>query len=243
MVYKACVRVNGFLAAIFCSLVALAAAPPASAAGLIYVNRCAAGCTVTPGVDNAIAGTSIIPNSMSSLSAFAHGDAVFSSTVTCLRSLFARYDVEVITANPGAVPRREMMLAGNAAQLGQPAGALGVAPSGSSADNRIAFAFANDIGADPDKLCWIAAAQLGELYGLEPEYHCPDVTSYFSGPTGCGLKTFADFDAPCGTYSAKATCSDTGGQPTQNSAALLALRAGLSDRLFLNEFEQPRPAP
>jgi len=48
---------------------------------------------------------------MSSLSAFAHGDAVFSDTVTCLRSLFARYDVDVITANPGAVARREMMLA------------------------------------------------------------------------------------------------------------------------------------
>ena len=243
MVYKACVRVNGLLAAITCSIVALAAAPPASAAGLIYVNRCAAGCTVTPGVDNAIAGTSIIPNSTSNLSAFAHGDAVFSETVSCLRSLFARYDVNVITANPGAVARREMMLAGTAAQLGQPAGVPGVAPSGSSADNRIAFAFANDIGADPDKLCWIAAGQLGELYGLEPEYHCPDVTSYFSGPDGCGLKTFADFDAPCGTFSAKPTCSDTGGQPTQNSAALLAARAGLSDRIFLNEFEQARPAP
>ena len=136
-----------------------------------------------------------------------------------------------------------MMLAGTAAQLGQPAGTPGVAPSGSSTDNRIAFAFANDIGADADKLCWIAASQLGELYGLEPEYYCPDVMSYLSGPNGCGLKTFADFDAPCGTYSAKSTCSETGGQPTQNSAALLAVRAGLSDRIFLNEFEQPRPAP
>ena len=105
MVYKACVRVDGFLAALIGSIVALAATAPASAAGLIYVNRCAAGCTVTPGVDNAIAGTSIIPNSTSNLSAFAHGDAVFSETVSCLRSLFARYDVNVITANPGAVAR------------------------------------------------------------------------------------------------------------------------------------------
>ena len=240
MVNNACVRVNSYVAAIICSIAALAAAPPAPAAGLIYVNRCAAGCTVTPGFDNAIAGKSSIPISTSNLSAFAHGDAVFSDTVICLRSLFARYDVNVITANPGAVARREMMLAGTAAQLGQPAGVPGVAPSGSSADNRIAFAFANDIGADADKLCWIAASQLAVLYGLEAEYHCPDVTSYLSG---CGLKTFADFDAPCGTYSAKATCSDTGGQPTQNSAALLAARAGLSDRLFLNEFEQARPAP
>ena len=101
----------GFAAAIVCTLIALAATQDVVASGLIYVNRCAAGCTVTPGFDNAITGTSSIPNSMSSLSAFAHGDAVFSDTVTCLRSLFARYDVDVITANPGAVARREMMLA------------------------------------------------------------------------------------------------------------------------------------
>ncbi len=242
MVSNACVCMNGTLTAIIC-MIAFAAASPASAGGLIYVNRCAAGCTVTPGADNAITGKSSIPDSTSNLSAFAHGDAVFTSTVVCLRSLFARYDVEVITANPGAVARREMMLAGTAAQLGLPSGVAGVAPSGSSTDNRIAFAFANDIGADADKLCWIAASQLGELYGLEPEYYCPDVMSYFSGPSGCGLKTFADFDAPCGTFSAAPTCSNTGGQPTQNSAALLAVRAGLSDRVFLNEFEQPRPAP
>ena len=236
-------QVSGIATAFVCTLITLAAGQSVIASGLIYVNRCAGGCTVTPGPDNAIAGTSIIPSVTSNLSAFAHGDAVFSDTVSCLRSLFARYDVEVITVHPGAVARREMMLAGNATQLGLSSGTGGVAPGGSAADNRIAFAFANDIGADADKLCWIAAAQLGALYGLEAEYYCPDVTSYFYGVNGCGLKTFANFDAPCGTFSAKPTCSDTGGQPTQNSAALLTVRAGLSDRVFLSEFEQPRPAP
>jgi hypothetical protein len=181
MVNNACVRVNSYVAAIICSIAALAAAPPAPAAGLIYVNRCAAGCTVTPGFDNAIAGKSSIPISTSNLSAFAHGDAVFSDTVICLRSLFARYDVNVITANPGAVARREMMLAGNATQLGLSPGTAGVAPGGSAADNRIAFAFANDIGADADKLCWIAASQTSGTVWARAEYHCPDVTSYLSG--------------------------------------------------------------
>ena len=245
MVKKVCVRVNGFLAATICSIVALAAIPSASAGGLIYVNRCAGGCTVKQGFDDAINGFSSIPTAgTSNLSEFAHGDPTFNETVSCLRSLFARYDVEVITAHPGAVPRREMMLAGTATQLGAQPGVLGVAPRyGMISDNAIAFAFANDIGADPDRLCWIAAQQLSFLYGLEVEYYCPDVTSYFSGNDGCGLKRFADFDAPCGTFSAEATCSNSGGQPTQNSAALLAVRAGLSDRVFLNEFELPRPAP
>jgi hypothetical protein len=155
------------------------------------------------------------------------------------RSLFARYDVEVITANPGAVARREMMLAGNAAQLGQPVGSLGVAPTGSASDNRIAFAFANDIGADPDKLCWVAAQQLGFLYALDYEFYCPDI---MSASIGCGLKSFTDLAEPCGYDMATPTCP-TGGQSTQNTAALLGGRAGLSDRIFLNEFELPRPAP
>lgn len=240
MVTKACVHLNNFVAAAIGSIIALTATSVA-ASGLIYVNRCAAGCTVTPGFDNAITGTSSIPSNVSNLSAFAHGDAVFSDTVSCLRSLFARYDVDVILSNPGAVARREIMIAGNATQLSASlAGAPGVAPHyGMITDNAIAFAFANDIGADPDKLCWVAAAQLGFLYGLEYDVYCPDIVTY---GTGCGLKTFADFDAPCGTNAELATCPISG-QPTQNSAALLALRAGLSDRLFLNEFEQPRPAP
>jgi hypothetical protein len=243
MVTKLRVGTSSLLAMAILSIAVMTAAPPASASGLIYINRCAAGCTVSPGANDAIDGTSNLVASTKNLSAFAHGDAVFSDTVVCLRSLFARYDVDVVTVSPGNLARREMMLAGTAAQLGF-IGSLGVAPlTGSPIDNAIAFAFANDIGPDPDKLCWIAATQLGALYGLEVEYYCPDVTSNFSAPNGCGLKTFADFDAPCGTFSAKATCDMTSGLPTQNSAALLATRAGLSDRLFLDEFEQARPAP
>ena len=185
----------------------------ASASGLIYVNRCAGGCMVTgAATDDAINGKSTLVSGAKTLSAFAHTDADFSATVSCLRSLFARYDVEVITTNPGNVARREMMLAGNATQVGYSSGTGGVAPfDGTVKDNVIAFTFANDIGADPDKLCWVAAAQVGALYGLEPEYYCADVTTYL---TGCGVKTFADFAAPCGTFSAQATCAASTGQPT-----------------------------
>jgi hypothetical protein len=56
------------------------------------------------------------------------------------------------------------------------------------------------------------------------------------------LPFFCRFAMIMYSRTSKPTCSDTGGQPTQNSAALLAVRAGLSDRIFLTEYEQPRPA-
>jgi hypothetical protein len=243
MVTKTSVRVGSSIAAAIFSVAVLTAAPPAAASGLIYVNRCAGGCTVKKGLDDdAINGVSSIPTSgTSNLSEFAHGDLAFSETVSCLRSLFARYDVDIVTANPGDVARRELMLAGTASQVQLPTGVYGEAPHyGMITDNAIAFAFANDIFADANNLCWIAAQQLSFLYGLEVEFYCSDITTV--SQDHCGLKSFSDFDAPCGAFSALSTCPFSG-QPTQNSAALLALRAGLSDRIFLNEFEQPRPAP
>ena len=214
----------------------------AEAGGIIYVNRCIGDCTVTPGLDDAINGKSSIPSQPSTLTEFMQGDAAFNATVACLRGLFASYDVTVTATNPGAVARRELMLAGNASQLSVGA-TLGIAPSsgdGTALDNVIAFTFANDIGADVDTLCWVGAAQIAFVYGLEPEYYCPDITGY---ATSCGLKSFADHDAPCGTYSAETTCMYSTGAATQNSAQRLAANAGLSDRLLLAEFEPPTPAP
>jgi hypothetical protein len=223
-------------------VLALAIAQAAAASKIIYVNRCVGNCTVTPGPNDAIAGSSTIPsNGTSTLTAFAHSDAVFNATVVCLRGVFARYDVTVTSTYPGAVPRRELMLAGYASEVGAPSGSWGTAPTngGAPIDNAIAFAFANDIGADVDNLCWTGAQQLGFLYGLELEYYCPDIMSYGQA---CGLKTFTDHDAACGVYSAQAKCEFTG-LATQNSAEILAANAGLGDRLFLDEFEAPTPAP
>jgi hypothetical protein len=213
------------------------AGPRATAAGLIYVNRCASSCTVSGGPDDAVNGTSSVISGTANLSAFEHGDIVFNDTVSCLRSVFAHYDVEVTTTNPG-VARREVMLAGNATQAGYPPGSGGVAPAGSIKGNAIGFVFANDFAADPDSLCWSAALQLGALYALDIEYYCPDLMSFSSG---CGLKTFTNVDAPCG-FNSPMTCP-TSGLSTQNSAALLEIRAGPGDRVFLDEFETARPAP
>lgn len=208
------------------------------AADLIYLNRCAAGCTVQAGVDNAINHVSSIPASTRSLPAFPYGDAPLAATASCLRQVFSRYDVTVTTVDPGALPRREIMLAGLSQNLGLPAGIEAIAPVyPQPRDNAIVFVFAEQLLGDVDGMCWLAAQQVGFLYTLDYELHCPDL---MSTSRGCGVKTFSDFTAQCGETSPR-TCLSGGA--TQNSAAILGIVPGLGDRLFLSEFERAAPTP
>lgn len=206
---------------------------------LIYLNNCKPnGCVVHPGNDNAITHTSSVPGQSSTLTAFGFSDETFGSTASCLRGLFARYDVTITTADPGASPRRELMLAGQPQDLGLQSGIAGVSPfSGQPIDNAIAYAFATTIGDDPDALCWIAANQLGHLYGLDDEHYCPDVMTFLDG---CGVKAFTPVDAPCGEFSDR-TCAS--GAATQNSDATLRLVIGDIDHIFFANFDPAMPAP
>ncbi|HEY6940800.1 hypothetical protein [Dokdonella sp.] len=227
---------------IFRALVLLASWPVLAHAvdsHLIYLNTCKPiGCPVQPGPDDAANGASSIPNQPSTVSPFAFSDATFERTAGCLRAVFARYDISITTTDPGALPRREMMIAGESQDVGLPPGTSGVAPfTGDPIDNAIAYAFATTIGDDPDALCWAAAAQLGHLYGLDNEHYCPDLMSYTGG---CGLKAFTDVDAPCGEFSDR-TCAS--GAATQNSDATLRLVIGDADRIFLAGFDPDMPAP
>lgn len=208
---------------------------------LLYINRCVGGCDLTPGPDNAIDRVSSIINQATTIPAFPHGDEAFNATVSCVRTVLARYDVTIVTTDPGAVARREVILGGNSAAVGLPPNTWGVAPwaNGTPIDNVIAFAFAADIGSSVDNLCWFAAQQFGTLYGLDHEYYCPDINSYLSG---CGTKSFTNFDASCGEFSARA-CQTSGNPPTQNAAARLAVAPGNSIVIFRDYFEPAGPSP
>lgn len=206
---------------------------------LIYLNNCKPnGCVVHPGNDNAVTHTSSIPSQQSTVGAFAFSDATFGRTVGCLRAVFARYDVSITTTDPGPLPRREMMIAGQPQDIGMPGGVDGVAPfTGQPIDNAIAYAFASAIGDNPDALCWTAANQLGHLYGLDNAHYCPDLMGFTDG---CGLKAFTDVDAPCGEFSDR-TCAS--GAATQNSDATLRLVIGDVDAIFFAGFDPDMPAP
>lgn len=210
----------------------------AVATDIMYLNRCASGCTVQPGVDDAINHKSSIPQSTAVIPAFSYGDAKFVATEGCLRKAFARYDVSVTTTDPGVLPRREIMLGGLPQNLGLSSGITAIAPVyPQPRENAIVFVFAEQLLGDVDKMCWLAAQQVSFLYALDYELHCPDFMSWSSG---CGLKTFTDFAAPCGETTPR-TCMN--GASTQNSAARLAVVPGLGDRIFLSDFESASPSP
>jgi hypothetical protein len=204
---------------------------------ILYVNRCTGGCVVHAGFDSAINNTSSLVTANRTVPAFPFPDAVFDATVTCLRSVFAPYDVTVTTQDPGAVPHRELMIGGLPSAIGQSSGVTGVAPfSGAPIANAIAFAFALQIGEDVDLLCYNAAHELGHLYGLDHEFYCPDLLTYLM--TCAGAKTFTDFDARCGE-GAERDCVQ--GPSTQNSHAVLAAVAGQDEVVFRNGCEEAGP--
>jgi hypothetical protein len=204
---------------------------------IVYVNRCDGGCTVTPGLDNAVTGRSTLVTSTRTLPEFPYADGVFHATVECLRAVFARYDILVTATHPGTAPRRELMLAGMPGDIGAQTGINGIAPfNGSPLPNAIAFAFAQQIGEDVEELCYTGAHELAHLYALDHVFECADIMTYLSC---AGTKAFTDIDAPCGE-SAPRTCAS--GAATQNSHAILAALAGQEDVLFRDGFGAAGPA-
>jgi hypothetical protein len=212
-----------------------AAASPAL--DILYVNRCATGCMLKPGADDAINRRSSLISHNVALPPFTFGDAAFNATVSCVRAVLAPYDVTVVTTDPGSVARREVILSGSSTAIGLPSLVPNDAPwlYGTPIDNVIAFAFAETIGNDVDRLCWYTAQDFGTLYGLDFEYYCPDLMATLDG---CGLKAFTNADAPCGTVTAR-SCNVTPppAPAQQNSAARLSVVPGAVEVIFRGLFD------
>ena len=209
---------------------------------IVYLNRCAAGCSVQPGSDDAINGKSSIVNSSVSVAAFPYSDATFDSTAACVRNVLKPYNAIVRIATPGSFPRREIMLTTTSQSLGFFSGLYTQAPfDGHPHDNRIAFVFATTTGSGIDNLCWETALAIGNLYGLDIVTPCSDIMSF---DTGCGPKSFTDQNAACAGEITPGHCIL--GNTTQNSAAVLGVSPGATDIVFANgveQFEQPASDP
>jgi hypothetical protein len=192
-------------------LTALAqAAPP-----LLFLDRCAEGCTYTPGFDDSRTNASSISNGSSTLSAFAHGDTSFDAVVACVRDTFAPFAIEVTGVDPGGADHFEIAVAGTSQQLGLSAGIANVSPvtcqNAGVITNGVAFAFANTLGDVPLEICWNSAQAAATLLGLDHEVLAGDVMTVLAGSLP---KAFLDEDAQCGEMQPRA-CSCGGS--TQNS--------------------------
>ena len=216
-------------------------APP----DIVYLNGCVSNCALQAGVDDAINGKSTLVNGSVLLSAFPFSQATFDATAACVRNVLKPYNAKVVIADPGAIPRREIMLTGSAAtQIGLPGGTQNDAKlDGFPHDNTIALVFASAIGASVDALCWQAAQVIGNLYGLDFVTSCSDI---MGSASGCGIKTFADQDSQCSGLVSGSPGHCILGNTTQNSGAVLMTTPGPSDIIFDNgaeSFQQPASSP
>ncbi len=191
---------------------ALWLAPSAAHAenAVLYLDRCAGGCAIEPGVDDARIDTSSLLPGPVTISEFRHGDAAWDAVVDCVRATYAPFAIEVTDVDPGDAPHFEAKVAGEPADIGA-TGIGGLAPFECGViDNALTFSFANIYG-EVDDLCATVAQESAHAFGLEHELRCDDPMTYLDA---CGPKRFRDLEAPCGGYGERAC--ECGGS-SQNS--------------------------
>lgn len=204
------------------SACAVADAPPveeAHIARVLYLDRCAEGCLVEPGADDARTNHSSIVGREVLLEQGV-GDAAWPRLVACMQRMFAPYDLAITDVDPGTAPHFELIFGGRSTDVGLPETAAGMAPStcpSDVADNRLAFVFAQQI-VELDVLCWAGAQEVGHLFGLDHVTNRFDPMSWIAPPI---VKTsFQDTASECGeSASAPRWCQCN--RELQNSHQLL----------------------
>lgn len=196
----------------------------------VYLNRCAAGCTVTAGDDDAttdrssILGRNGAPATVT-LAPFSWSQATWDGVVACARERFAPFAITVVTEEPADGRYLEMMVAGSPSALALAPNTLGVAPltnNCSALSSAIGFAFANvhpEREEQIEELCTTVIHEAGHLYGLDHEFECRDPMTYLEG---CGAKVFLNRSAVCGENAAR----DCQCGATQNSFLKLQRTVG-----------------
>lgn len=195
---------------------------PGPARRLVYLNRFG-GSFRAATADDSSRNLSFVAQRDTTMPVFPYGTSTWNQVVSCVRELFADFDLEVTESDPGATLHIEAVISGNAGLLGYDSdlggGAMigGLAtqtPDCSVVEEAIVFAFPDAIGNDPRLLCQDAAQEIAHALGLDHEFLCADPMTYLSG---CGDKTFQDAWVPCGEYSARSCRCGA----TQNSYQIL----------------------
>lgn len=174
---------------------------------IIFLNRCVGGCTVSPGPNDArynTAQASIVAQT-STLTEWEHGDQVWDDMVDCVKEIYAPFDVQVVTTDPGEkMFHHEAIVAGTPEDIGYDNQALGVAPISSTCEpfnNVMSFTFANAAIRNARFICEIVAQESAHAFGLDHLMDCTDPMTYLPN---CGPKYFRDRVMTCGEFSDRA---------------------------------------
>lgn len=216
-------------------------APFAQISGVILLERCQGGCTVTRGPNDARAMTSSIPKTAGAHTVAeyrdgagqtgAAADAEWAALLACMQEVYSPFNVTVTDVRPtGGVSYHVAVVAGAPSDIGFAPDILGVAPLASDCspqDNVMSFSFANahpqtETVSRVNNLCWTAAQESAHAFGLDHQFAYLDKRSACNDPmtyrVDCGgQKFFRNEPASCGEFEARACqCS-----ANQNSHAKL----------------------
>ncbi len=208
----------------------VASSSAALARTVVFMNRAGGIYDPAPADDSRLNRSSLLKHT-SVVPPFAGSDADWQAVLTCMRTLFAPFNLDITDQDPGDSPHLECVTGGHPEDAGFPPNYGGVgtlATCGTTVPNAVVFTFAEAWGGDPQMICETAAQELGHTFGLDHVLSCPDPMSY---QYGCGAKVFVDDTERCGEYTPRACrCGGT----TQNGYAML--------RELVGERQAPRAA-
>jgi hypothetical protein len=155
-------------------------------------------------------------------------DAVTIPRFGGVQKQYAPFAVTFVTERPASGAYITAVVGGYASQLGLDDHTTnGVGPyDGSVIPNAVVHIFSK-VGTgehDVENLCAVTAHEVGHALGLDHEYYCGDVMSYYLDQ--CGARRFIDVDAPCGEEGPRA-CGN--GDEQQNSYQRIGRNVGWAD--------------
>jgi uncharacterized protein (TIGR03382 family) len=184
-------------------------APPgvagAAAYNTIFMNRCPSGCVITPGSTSSITDRWNI-GSTRTLTAFPYGDAVWASTMSCLRDVFSPFGVNVTDVDPGSANHFEVMIAGAPQDLNMSSGIGGISPFQCGQpyiNNSLVFDFAKVWGSGTscsqgciEEMCSTAAQEIAHSFTLDHVTLASDPMTYNAFN---GRRRYQNVQAQCGS--------------------------------------------
>ncbi|MEO8703403.1 MAG: hypothetical protein ABI867_25375 [Kofleriaceae bacterium] len=204
--------------------------PPAAASQratsrTIYLNH--DGVILRPGDNDSSRQRSSIVSELVEITPWEIDDDMWDETVACMRDMYSRFDVNIVTEDPGDLPHIEAVFGGHPNDVGLPDEVAGVSPFAedcSTIESSIVFTFTDVLPDDPQLMCEVMAQEIAHSYGLDHQLLAEDPMTYLEYD---GDRSFQNEMADCGEFESR-DCGINGSvcRNGQNSVALLTSRLG-----------------
>lgn len=192
---------------------------------VLYLNR--EGALLYPGDNDARTDRSSVITQPVFITPWEIDDEMWDETMSCMRDMYARFDVRVTDVDPGDTDHIEAIFGGHPNDVGLPDEVAGVSPfttDCSTIENSIVFTFTDVLPDDAQLMCEIMAQEIAHSFGLDHQLLAEDPMTYLPYE---GNREFQNEMADCGEFESR-DCGIDGSvcRSGQNSVALLTSRLG-----------------